>query len=36
MSASGGNNGSDGYNAQMQAFSLVQNLEGNNSFPNES
>jgi hypothetical protein len=36
MSATGGNNGSDGYNAQMQAFSLVQNLEGNNSFPNES
>jgi hypothetical protein len=33
MSATGGNNGSDGYNAQIQAFSLVQNLEGNNSFP---
>ena len=36
MAATGGNNGSDGYNAQMQAFTLVQNLEGNNSFPNES
>jgi len=36
IAATGGNNGSDGYNAQMQAFSLVQNLEGNNSFPNES
>jgi hypothetical protein len=33
ISATGGNNGSDGYNAQIQAFSLVQNLEGNNSFP---
>ena len=33
ISATGGNNGSDGYNAQIQAFTLVQNLEGNNSFP---
>ena len=35
MSATGGNNGSDGYNAQIQAFSLVQNLEGKNTFLNE-
>jgi len=35
MTATGGNNGSDGYNSQMQAFTLVQNLEGKNSFPNE-
>ena len=35
MSATGGNNGSDGYNAQMQAFALSQNLEGKNTFLNE-
>jgi hypothetical protein len=35
ISASGGNNGSDGYNAQIQAFSLVQDLEGKNTFFNK-
>ena len=35
VSSTGGNNGSDGYNAQIQAFTLVQNLEGKNSFLNE-
>ena len=32
ISSTGGNNGSDGYNAQIQAFALMQNLEGKNSF----
>lgn len=35
ISARGGNNGSDAYNAQMQAFALSQNLEGKNTFLNE-
>jgi len=32
ISSTGGNNGSYGYNAQIQAFALMQNLEGKNSF----
>ena len=32
ISSTGGNNGSDGYNAQIQAFALMQNLEGKNNF----
>jgi hypothetical protein len=32
IAATGGNNGSDGYNAQIQAFALSQTLEDKNTF----
>jgi hypothetical protein len=35
ISSTGGNNGSDGYNTQIQAFTLAQNLEGKNTFLND-